>query len=293
MKVALWALNLAYPVSSMDDWAKMVDAQAAAAKAQGADILLMPEYSACHWFALMPRGLPGPEQLDRLAGFTPEALPLMSEIARKHDILLVSGSFPVRRPELSPPVTNRAHIHFPDGRTLTQDKLCLTPFEKDPTDWDLSPGSTLQVFEWKGYRMAVLICLDIEMPALSARMGGLDLDLVLVPSMTTRLAGYHRVFDCAKARAVELLAAVAAVGVIAGVEGCEQYISGASLFLPCEESFGHKGVLAAVPPSYTAEGVGPMLVDDLPLDAIRQMRRGGAEVWPGNWSAAHVKIAEA
>lgn len=99
---------------------------------------------------------------------------------------------------------------------LTQDKLCLTPFEKDPEDWNLSPGSELRIFKLNGYRIVVLICLDIEMPALSAKLASFDIDLILVPSMTLKPAGYHRVFGCAKARAVELLAAVAAVGVIAG-----------------------------------------------------------------------------
>ncbi|MCE9508357.1 MAG: nitrilase [Alphaproteobacteria bacterium] len=290
MKVALWAENLAYPVSSMEDWAKLVDSQVAEAKMKGAQLFLMPEYSAAHWLAFIPRNLPGPEQLNRLAGYSAQAAALVSKIAVKHGLLVVSGSFPVHRPDLDPPLSNRAHIHFPDGKTLVQDKLCLTPFEKDKNDWNLSPGSELSLFEWQGYRIAVVICLDIELPALSARMASLDIDLILVPSMTSKLAGYHRVFSCAKARAVELLAAVAAVGVIGGAAGCEQHISGASFFLPCEEKFGHTGTLASVAPSYTAEGAGPLLIGDLSLDDIRMMRRGQAEVWPGAWKADHVAV---
>lgn len=292
MKVALWAENMAYPVSSVEDWARLVDGQVAEAKRLGATLLLMPEYSAAHWLHFIPRSLPAPKQLDTLADYAPQAAKAVSEIALKHGILVVSGSFPVHRPDLNPPLSNRAHIHFPDGKMLVQDKLCLTPFERDPMDWNLSPGDALSVFEWQGYRIAVVICLDIELPALSARMAALNIDLILVPSMTSKLAGYHRVFDCAKARAVELLTAVAAVGCIAGAPHCEQEISGASVFLPCEEKFGHTGILAEFPPSYTAEGVGPLLISDIPLADIRQMRRGGkAEVWPGTWNADHVKMA--
>jgi predicted amidohydrolase len=293
MKVALWAMNLAYPVSSLEDWARLVEAQAAEAKRQGAQVLLMPEYSALHWLHFFPRNQPGLEQLDMMAGYAAPAAALMSDIAAKQGLLLVSGSFPVHRADLTPPFSNRAHIHFPDGKMLVQDKLCLTHFEKDPQNWHISPGTRLSVFEWQGYRMAVLICLDIELPALSARMASLDLDLILVPSMTIKLAGYHRVFDCAKARAVELLSAVAVTGVIAGAPGHEQFIAGASFFLPCEEKFGHTGTLASVAPAYTAEGAGPLLVRDLPLDDIRMMRRGQAEVWPGAWNADHIAIGEA
>ena len=293
MKVAAWAMNLASPVASLEEWVSLVERQLVAAKAEGAAVFLMPEYSAAHWLHLIPRGLPGPEQLARLSAYAPEAVRLMSALAAKYNLLLVSGTFPVCRPELDPPLTNRAHIHFPDGRVLTQDKLCLTPFEKDPQDWNLSPGDKLVVFEWQGYRMAVIICLDIELPALSARIAALDIDLLLVPSMTVKLAGYHRVFTCARARAVELMAAVAAVGTIAGAPKCEQEIGGASFFLPAEEQFGSTGVLAEIAPSYTAEGAGPLLIRDLPLAEIRALRRGGkAEVWPGAWKADGVSVNE-
>jgi predicted amidohydrolase len=293
MKVGVWAVNLAYPVTSIEDWAKLVERQVVEAKGEGAEVFLMPEYSATHWLHLFQRGLPGPEQLSRLSAYAPAATVLMADIAVKHDILLVSGTFPVSRPELDPPLSNRAHIHFPDGRLLSQDKLCLTPFEKEPHDWNLSSGDTLTVFEWRGYRMAVVICLDIELPALSARMAGLDIDLLLVPSMTVKLTGYHRVFSCARARAVELMTAVAAVGTIAGAPECEQEIGGASFFVPAEEQFGSTGVLAEIAPSYTAEGAGPLLVCDLPLDKIHSLRRGGkAEVWPGAWKADHLIVKE-
>jgi predicted amidohydrolase len=254
----------------------------------------MPEYSAAHWLHLIPRGLPGPEQLARLSAYAPAAARLMSALAAKYKLLLVSGTFPVSRPELNPPLSNRAHIHFPDGRMLTQDKLCLTPFEKDPTDWNLSPGDTLTVFEWQSYRMAVIICLDIELPALSARLAELNLDLLLVPSMTVKLAGYHRVFTCARARAVELITAVAAVGTIAGAPRCEQEIGGASFFVPAEEVFGSTGILAEIAPSYAAESAGPLLIRDLPLAEIRAMRSGGkAEVWPGAWKGEGLVIVKA
>jgi predicted amidohydrolase len=289
MKVAAWAENMAYPLASLAAWSALVDEQAAAAKAEGAEILLLPEYSAVHWLQFLPKGVTGRKSFEFVAGLSAEAAKLASGIAKKHNLLLVSGSFPVPHPGLEPPYSNRAHIHFPDGKMLLQDKLCLIPAEKAPSEWALSPGNELNVFEWKGYRIAVLICLDIELPALSAHMASLDIDLILVPSMTTKLAGYHRVFDCAKARAVELLTAVAVTGAIAGAPGNEQYISGCAFYVPCEEKFGHTGVLKSIAPSYKTEGAGPLLICDLPLDEIHQMRRSGAEAWPGAWSIDSIK----
>jgi predicted amidohydrolase len=109
---------------------------------------------------------------------------------------------------------NRAHLFLPDGREIIQDKLCLTPAERDPAAWFLETGTEVTVVEWEGLRFATLICLDIELPALAARLAPLDLDLILVPSMTSKLSGFHRVFGCARARAIELMTTVCAVGAI-------------------------------------------------------------------------------
>src|SRR3546814_15846107 len=57
---------------------------------------------------------------------------------------------------------NRAWLLLPDGRAIAQDKLCLTPGEQDAASWDLVPGDTLQVVEWEGLKVVILICLDVE-----------------------------------------------------------------------------------------------------------------------------------
>lgn len=290
--ISLWATNLSVPVSSIEDWISFVEKQVIAAKAEGADVFLMPEYAAEQWLHFAPAALKPTEQPAWMASQTPKALPFLQNLAKKHDLLLISGTFPAEHPAHTPPIANRAHLFFPDGKILTQNKLCLTPKEKNPEGWMLSTGKDVTIFDWRGFKMAVLICLDIELPALSAKIANENIDLVLVPSMTKKRAGYHRVFDCAKARAVELQAAIAVVGAIGGGRGRDPNISGASIFIPCEESLGHTGKLAEIPPSYQHDGAGPILTATLPLTAIRTLRQGTAEVWPGAWKAEHVCFAQ-
>ena len=290
LTVALWATRLSYPVKSLKSWAALVEKKIIEAKESGAEILLMPEYAAEQWLHFAPPGLKPVEQPAWMAQHTPDALSLLKNLVLKHRILLISGSFPASFPGRTPPLANRAHIFFPDGTILTQDKLCLTPREKNPEGWQLSPGDDLNIFAWQGYRLCVLICLDIELPALSSKLAAEKVDMVFVPSMTKKLAGYHRVFDCAKARAIELQAAVAVVGVTGCAPGREANISGASFFLPCEEKFGHTGLLAHLPPSYEAAGAGELLTAHVPLADIRALRQNGAEAWPGVWTASHVHI---
>ena len=72
----------------------------------------------------------------------------------------------------------------------------------------------MNIIPWEGLRVAIVVCLDVELTSLWARLAKLDLDLVLVPAKTDMLSGYCRVFGCAKTRAIELQTIVCAVGAV-------------------------------------------------------------------------------
>lgn len=297
LSVALWSTNLSVPLAGIEAWAAAVDEQMAQARAQGAELLVMPEYAAEQWLSFAPAGLGPTDEIPWLSSHAPAALEAIASLPGRHGMALLAGTMPVRiGGNGAGRFVNRAHLLLPDGRVAVQDKLCLTPPEKNPAGWLLTEGDRVQVVEWRGLRTAVLVCLDIELPALSARLAACDLDLVLVPSMTEKLAGYHRVFSCAKARAVELLAVVCVVGCVGSAAGSkvrESNTSGAAVYLPCEAPLGHTGVAVSTPPVDRAQGPGALtLAPDLPIDAVRSLRRAGAEVWPGAWAADHVSITD-
>ncbi len=300
LSIALWATNLGKPVDSMNAWIASVDACMERAAADGADLLLMPEYAAEQWLSYAPPDLALNDEIAWLAGQSSFALEALRELPTRHGIALLAGTMPVRVErglDGEPPLVNRAHLLLPEGNVEHQDKLCLTPVERDPDGWHLSAGSTLRIVTWRGVRIVTLICLDIELPALAARIAAFDVDLVLVPSMTASLAGYNRVFCCARARATELLAAVCAVGCIGAVTRPRERpgsTSGAALYLPCERAFTSTGIAAEFPPIDRHDDRGPMLVvPDVPIARMRDLRRTGAEVWPGAWHGDHVSINEA
>ncbi len=300
--VALWATHLGTPLSGMQAWLTHVAAHMERAAAGGADVLVMPEYAAEHWLAFAPDGLSGCDEIPWLASLADEALAGLRALPERHGIGLLAGTMPVRVAEGrdgAPPVVNRAHLLLPDGRIIEQDKLCLTPAEKNPRGWHLSSGDSIRIVRWRGLRLAVLVCLDIELPVLSARLAAEDVDLVLVPSMTETLAGYNRVFSCARARATELLAAVGAVGCIGAVPKTTPRapcVSGAALYLPCDTSIDPGGVAVEIPPADGAGrgDAGPLVITPaIPVSRLRALRRTGAEVWPGAWQDDHVNIIEA
>ena len=293
--VALWATNLTPRLNGIGAWLAAVDEKMHEAKVGGADLLVMPEYACVQWVSFAPAGIATRAEAAWMAGQVDAALAGLRALVARHGIALLAGSMPVKAAErMDGRLANRAYLLLPDGREVAQDKLCPTPSESDEQDWHIAGGDRVQVVEWRGLRLATAICLDIELPALGALLSGLDLDIILVPAMTETLAGYHRVFDCAKARAVETQAAVCAVGTIGAtpyLEKPETNVSGAAVYIPCEDALGATGTLASLPPRDGATDDGPLLIlRDLPIDELRRMRAGAARVWRGAWSAAHVRV---
>jgi predicted amidohydrolase len=172
----------------------------------------------------------------------------------------------------------------------------MTPAEKDPAGWHFEPGNTVHIFEWRGLRLCLIICLDVEMPHLAHTLSTEDIDLLIVPSMTSKLSGYHRVFTCARARAVELMTAVAVVGCVGAAKDAdgtlrESYHGGAAVYIPAEEIFGSTGVFSDLPVHTTADHAGEILISrDIPVGAIRALRHGKPEAWPGPFQADHITV---
>jgi predicted amidohydrolase len=161
----------------------------------GADLVLLPEFT---WLGIEPLvAASHPIRLHRVAEvFWQELMPMLDRKLSRTNKAVVLGTVPWLMPDGS--LRNRAVI-FSSGKKLHQDKLHLTPWEKAFT-----PGDTLALWTFQGYQIAVIICLDIEIPELSARLRGMKVDLLLCPSATETLLGVERVNRCASARAVEL-----------------------------------------------------------------------------------------
>jgi predicted amidohydrolase len=161
----------------------------------GADMVLLPEFT---WVGLEPLVVSDQTKpLHRVAEvFWNDLMPEMTGRLARPGKAVVLGTAPFVQADGS--LSNRAVI-FADGRLLHQDKLHLTPWESAFT-----PGGTLYLWTFNGFRIAVLICLDIEIPELSSRLRDRGVDIILCPSATETILGIERVNRCASARAVEL-----------------------------------------------------------------------------------------
>lgn len=238
----------AYPLDQLDDWsryaAKIRDWVGNAA-AEGAELLVFPEYGGQELAALF-----GPEilkdadaQIDPLTELLPQVDALHAELAAEHGVHILAGSLSIRRDDGA--AVNRARLFAPSGESGVQDKLIMTPWERDP--WRIEPGASLRLFDTALGRLGVAICYDVEFPLIARALVEAGAELILAPSCTETLAGYWRVRIGAQARALEnqcYVVQAPTVGDSPGHAVCDVNRGAAGIYCPPDKGFPPDGVVA-------------------------------------------------
>lgn len=169
LTLALW--QCPYAGTPADALARL-DACAAAARAQGADLLVCPEMSLTGYQIGAPAVAALAEPAD---GPLAQAV---STIARRHGIAIVCG-FPEHAAPGRP--YNAALFIDADGRHLA---LYRKTHLFGEVDRALFSAGTLAsaVFAWRGWRLGLLVCYDIEFPEPARCLALQGADLLLVPT---------------------------------------------------------------------------------------------------------------
>ena len=263
------------PAATPTAFAQAVAGRVQACWDNGADLVLLPEFL---WLGLEPLlpGADGHSALERVAGvFWQDLMPELQRTLTRPGKGVVLGTCPaLQRGGLR----NRAPI-FTGETWLHQDKLHLTPWEKA-----FRPGTAVQLWSFGEWRVAVLICLDIEIPELAARLRGKGLDLLLCPSATETVLGVERVDRCASARAVELGCHVGVAHLTgrAASELIDENLGRAAWYGPSQHVF------RAAPrwlEGEIHEAGSRVLRVELDLAALRRMRRMRTETNPSHFGA--------
>jgi predicted amidohydrolase len=265
-----------------DAYADHMQALCAEAVEAGAQLLLLPEYAGLVLSGQLPAEQRGDLKAS-IAGMQPLIEPwlmLCEGLARQWGIYLQPGSLPVL--DLDGQYRNRAWLFGPKGLLGYQDKLMMTRFERE--QWGIAAGEGLQVFDTDLGRLGILICYDNEFPMLARRLAEGGADLILAPSCTDTVAGYHRVRIGAQARALENQIAVLqspTVGVAPWSPALDENIGRAGLFVPPDLGMPKDGVVAL------SESLNPLgsqwLMCEVDLEAVRRVRQEGQVFTRRDW----------
>ena len=236
-----------YPIGqpkTLPEWENKISLWVKNGAATGAELLVFPEYAAIEQAACF-----GPEvysdlktTLAKVAELATHRVRLHMELANKHHVHVLVGSGP--RLVTGGRYVNTAQLVSPNGLIGEQDKLVMTPFERD---WGISAGGPVRVFKTQIGTFGIAICYDSEFPLLVRAMAEAGADVVLVPSCTERISGYHRVRTGCMARALENTIATVqspTVGDAPWSPAVDFNAGAAGIYVPSETGISDDGVIA-------------------------------------------------
>lgn len=208
-----------------------------------ADLIVLPEYAA-----LEAALIDGPAQAaplwwrDVAADRAQMWVEQLTQLARAHNAHVLAGSGPVATDR---GVVNRSWLIAPSGKVAWQDKMILTPYEREVLQ--MVPGQSLNLIETSLGNIGILVCYDSEFPLLARALVATGADMLLVPSCTDQPAGQTRVRQSARARAIESQCLVVQAPLVGSVSGCDIIDTSTGrtgLFCPPDHGLPADGILA-------------------------------------------------
>jgi predicted amidohydrolase len=272
-----------YPIDAfdrLDAYRAKLATWVADAAGKGAQLLVFPEYGAMEYAAAAGPAVGG--DLQRSLAAVSDALPEVdaahAALAREHNVYILAASGPSARP--GGRYVNAARLFGPSGKAGLQEKLIMTPFERD---WGISGGEGLRVFDTALGRIGIAICYDSEFPLLVRAQAEAGAEIILVPSCTEFTSGYHRVRTAALARALENTCVTVlspTVGDAAWSPAVDRNAGAAGVFVPADHSFSDTGIIAE------GQFNRPQWVyADVALDRLREVKANGEMRNSTDWAA--------
>ncbi|MGV1915523.1 carbon-nitrogen hydrolase family protein [Rhizobium sp. 22-785-1] len=271
-------------IETWEDYARHLSSIVAEAKQKGAELLLLPEYSA-----MVLTGQLAPDirsdlhgSIEAMQSLIPPWVELCEELARQHQVLFQPGSAPVK--DADGKFRNRAWLFGPDGLIGYQDKQIMTRFERE--QWFIDPGvEGLKAFETSIGKLGILICYDNEFPMLGRRLAEMGVELVLAPSCTDTLAGSYRVRIGAQARALENQFAVLSsptAGEAPWSPAVDENRGRAALYVPSDYGMPANGIVAESDSDAVSHST--LLIVDIDLADVARLRTEGQVATRRDWS---------
>ena len=256
-------------ISDWEEFENTVEFFVDSADAYHCHFLVLPELFTSQLFSTMPSGISFEDAIEALVDYTPRYFELCQHLATSRQIYLIAGSHPVRR---EGKLYNVAHMFTPSGKLYTQDKLHVTPTERE--DWGIRAGTGITVFDTPLGRIAIQVCYDIEFPEVSRLIGLHGADIIFVPFSTDDRKAYNRVRYTAQARAIENCCYVVLSGNVGNLPTIKNYLLNygqSAILSPSDLNFPTDAIVGEADPN-----VETMVVAELDLSSITALRNMGS-----------------
>jgi predicted amidohydrolase len=210
------------------------------AKADGADLILLPEYAGIEISHFHEEDAALFQSLQPLLL---RYIEFFQDLAKRQHIYIQPGTIPVDAGNGQ--YVNRAYFFGPGGSYGYQDKLQLITSEKESRL--IAQGKSQTVFDTAFGKIGIAICYDSEFPEIVRRLTHAGAWLILVPSYTVTNAGYNRVYYASRARAMEnqcYLATSCMTGPVKMSKPFETTVGHAAILSPMDIGFPDDGILA-------------------------------------------------
>jgi predicted amidohydrolase/ribosomal protein S18 acetylase RimI-like enzyme len=261
-----------YEMRTVRDWNEFehqVDFFVSTAEQYHCHFLLFPELFTVQLFSLFDRGMSPVEAIARLAELTDRYREMFVERAKRSGLFIVGGSHPVR---VGDGIRNTAHLFTPAGGVFTQEKLHVTPNERET--YGIEPGEGLKIFETSHGRMAILVCYDVEFPELARLLTLAGAEILFVPFSTDERRAYQRVRYTAQARAVENVIYTVLSGNVGNLPQVDNFLINygqAAICTPSDFPFPVDAIAGSA--DYNSETV---VISDLDLVVLEEVREMGS-----------------
>lgn len=235
-----------YPIdqlSSLTEWQNKIADWIQKGVATGANLLVFPEYAAIELASCFGAGIYSDlaKTLEKVAESASSRINFHLSLARHYNVHILVGSGPIKKSDGR--YVNAAQLVTPTGSIGEQEKIIMTPFERD---WGISSGGPLRLFKTAIGQIGILICYDSEFPLLARALTEAEAHLLLVPSCTERFSGYQRVKTGCLARALENTIAVVqspTVGDALWSPAVDHNEGAAGIYVPSEHGVSDTGIL--------------------------------------------------
>lgn len=234
----------------------------------GTQFVLFPEFVTTPLLAIGDSNGQG-QPIGRLVDYTEAYIELFSSLAREYRLYIVAGTHVTKAGDR---LRNSAFLFAPDGTYKTQDKLHITPTEKEA--WNVEPGDGVQVFDTPYGTIGLLTCYDIEFPEIVRMVRAKGADVIFCPSCTDDRHGFYRVRYCCHARAVEnqvYIVTTGTVGSLRKVDFMRANYGQAAIITPNDIPFPPRGILCE-----GDENSDMLITADLDLSLLEEVRAAGS-----------------